>query len=106
MLTLHKIPEGMAVSAPLIAGGIKKWKAVLWTCLCGATMIIGGVMGVLVGRISPNAIALSLSAAGGAMLYIVFCEMLPQSIVMTKDRKPALVALIGVLVGLIATQIA
>jgi zinc transporter ZupT len=64
------------------------------------------VIGVLIASI-PNysVIALSLSAAGGAMLYIVFGEMLPQSIVMTKDRKPAIIALFGVLIGLLATQI-
>ena len=29
VLGLHDIPEGMAISVPLIAGGMKKWKAVL-----------------------------------------------------------------------------
>lgn len=105
ILGIHNIPEGMATSAPLISGGLARWKALVLTVLAGATTVIGAVVGVLIGGISEFALALSLSLAGGAMLYVVLGEILPQSIVTTKDRVPTLFALVGIVVGMLLTQI-
>ncbi|MCL2382593.1 MAG: ZIP family metal transporter [Treponema sp.] len=105
MIAVHNIPEGMAIAAPLLAGGVNRWKVVFLTSLAGATTLLGGVIGILIGSVSDAAIAFSLSAAGGAMLYIVFAEIMPQSIVMTKKRTASVVTLFGVIVGLLATQI-
>ena len=105
IIALHTIPEGMAVAAPLLAGGWKKGKIVFWTALAGATTLVGGVIGVLLGSISEVAIAASLAAAGGAMLYVVFGEIIPQSIMMTKNRKATIVTLFGILVGLGVTLV-
>jgi len=105
MVTLHNLPEGMAVAAPLLAGGMKRWKAVFWTTASGAPTVFGAFLGILVGNISDLAIALSLAAAGGAMLYVVFGEIIPQSVVMTKSRIAPLITLFGVLVGLLIAGI-
>jgi len=105
MIALHNIPEGMAIAAPLIAGGVGRGRVVLLTALSGAPTLAGGVVGLLVGGISDIAISMSLAAAGGAMLYVVFGEMIPQSVIMTKSRAATLVALFGLLLGLIITQI-
>jgi len=105
MIALHNIQEGMAIAAPLLAGGVGRGKVALLTALSGSPTIIGGIIGVLIGGISDLAIAISLAVAGGAMLYVVFGEMIPQSIIMTKSRSATIVALFGLLVGLIITQI-
>jgi ZIP family zinc transporter len=105
MIAIHNIPEGMAIAAPLLAGGIKKWKVILLTAMSGITTLLGGLIGIAIGNISDLAVALSLSAAGGAMLYVVFGEIMPQSIVMTKNRTASIVTLFGVIVGLLATKI-
>lgn len=102
VIGLHNIPEGMAVAVPLISGGMKKWRAVLLTSLSGAPTIIGAVVGYLIGTISQAALIISLSFASGAMLYVVFAELLPESLEKWKSNKqPALAAVIGVLTGLI-----
>jgi len=105
MIGLHNIPEGMAISAPLISGGLSKAKAVFLAFLTGSTTVIGAVAGVLIGGISYTALALSFSAAGGAMLYVVFAEIFPQSIVTSKDKVPVFFALIGIITGMLFTQI-
>ena len=105
VIAMHNIPEGMAIAAPLLAGGITRWKVILLTTMSGATTILGGLFGILIGNISDFAVAISLSAAGGAMLYVVFGEIIPQSIVMTKNRTATIVTLFGIIVGLIVTQI-
>jgi ZIP family zinc transporter len=101
MIALHNIPEGMAIAAPLVSGGIGRWKAVGLVSLSGAPTLLGGIIGVYIGGISDFALSMSLSAAGGAMLYMVFGEIIPQAIVMTKSRMASIAALFGILVGLI-----
>jgi ZIP family zinc transporter len=99
IIGLHNIPEGMAVSAPLMLGGLSKPKAIVITLIAGSTTVLGAVIGVILGSISDLAIALSFGAAAGAMLYVVLGEIIPQSIVMSKDRIPTIFAFLGLVVG-------
>ena len=105
MIGLHNIPEGMAIAAPLISGGLSKPKSLMLIMLTGATTVVGAVAGVLLGGISYTMLALSFAVASGAMLYVVFGEILPQSIVTNKDKIPAIFAMVGIVVGLLFLQI-
>jgi len=105
MIALHNVPEGMAIAAPLVAGGMGRGKTILLTALSGAPTVLGCLLGLWVGNISQIAIALSLSAAGGAMLYVVFGEIIPQSVVMTKDRTATVVTLFGIIAGLLISSV-
>lgn len=105
LIGLHNIPEGMAISVPLINGGISKRRAVLLTALTGAPTIIGALLGYLIGDIGTLGLALSLSFASGAMLYVTFGEILPQSILMYRSKLPAFFVIIGILTGLIVIYI-
>ena len=104
VMAVHNIPEGMAVATPLLSGGMKKWKIILWTTLSGLPTIVGGIIGYYVGGVSYILQALCLSIAGGAMLYIVFGEIIPQSIAMTKSRMPTIITLLGIAIGLLIVQ--
>lgn len=99
VIGFHNIPEGMAVSVPLISGGMKKGKAILITALSGLPTIIGAVIGYSLGLIGPMWLSFSLSFAGGAMLYVVFGELMPESFLMWKSKAPGAAALVGTLVG-------
>ena len=101
LIGLHNIPEGMAVSVPLISGGMKKWKAVLITACSGIPTILGALLGYALGEIGPMGLTLSLGFASGAMLYVVFGEILPQSILMYHSKQPAFSTIIGILVGML-----
>ena len=101
LIGLHNIPEGMAVSVPLISGGMKKYKAVLLTAASGVPTVLGALLGYLLGEIGPLGLALSLGFASGAMLYVVFGEILPQSYLMYHSKLPAFSAVVGILVGLL-----
>ena len=98
---LHNIPEGMAVSVPLISGGMPKWKAVLITASSGIPTILGALLGYWLGEIGPLGLTLRLGFASGAMLYVVFGEILPQSILMYHSKLPAFSAIVGILAGLL-----
>ena len=101
LIGLHNIPEGMAVSVPHISGGMPKWKAVLVTASSGIPTILGALLGYLIGDIGALGLAMSLGFASGAMLYVVFGEILPQAILMYHSKLPAFFAIIGILVGIL-----
>ena len=101
LIGLHNIPEGMAVSVPLISGGMGKAKAVFITAMSGVPTIIGALLGYMIGELGALGLALSLGFASGAMLYVVFGEIVPQSILMYHSKLPAFSTIFGMLVGLL-----
>ena len=101
VIGLHNIPEGMAVAVPLISGGMPKWRSVVVTAATGFPTILGALLGFTVGAMGPIALALSLSFASGAMLYVVFGELLPESILMWRSKLPATATIVGMLTGLV-----
>ena len=101
LIGLHNIPEGMAVSVPLISGGMQKWKAVFITACTGIPTILGALLGYALGEIGPMGLTISLGFASGAMLYVVFGEILPQSILMYHSKLPAFSAIAGILAGIL-----
>ena len=105
LIGLHNIPEGMAIAVPLINGGVRRRMAILVTALAGAPTIVGAILGYWIGDLGPLGLALSLSFASGAMLYVVFGEILPQSILMYRSKLPAFFVIIGMLVGLIVINV-
>lgn len=105
IIGVHNIPEGMAVAVPLISGGMSKWRSVMTTALTGFPTVLGALLGYSLGTMGPMALALSLSFASGAMLYVVFGELLPESILMWRSKLPAATTIIGMLTGLIIIYI-
>ena len=99
VIGLHNIPEGMAVAVPLISGGMKKPKAVFLTALSGLPTVLGALLGYAIGGINDIMLVLSLGFASGAMLYVVFGELLPESILMWRSKLPAFALFVGVIVG-------
>lgn len=99
VIGLHNVPEGMAVSVPLIAGGMGKFKAVALTALSGLPTVLGALLGFALGGISEIMLVLSLGFASGAMLYVVFGELLPESILMWKSKLPAFALFLGLIAG-------
>ena len=99
VIGLHNVPEGMAVSVPLISGGMSKPKAILLTALSGLPTVFGALLGFALGEISDMMLVLSLGFASGAMLYVVFGELLPESILMWRSKLPAFAIFVGVIVG-------
>ena len=100
LIGLHNIPEGMAVSVPLISGGMSRWKAVLITAASGIPTILGALLGYVLGEIGVLGLCLSLGFASGAMLYVVFGEILPQAVLMYHSKLPAFSTIFGILTGL------
>lgn len=99
VIGLHNVPEGMAVSVPLISGGMSKPKATVLTALSGLPTVLGALLGYALGGINDIMLVLSLGFASGAMLYVVFGELLPESILMWRSKLPAFALFVGVIAG-------
>ena len=100
LIGLHNIPEGMAVAVPLIAGGMGRLKAVLLTAASGAPVVLGAWLGLWLGDIGAVGLSCSLGFASGAMLYVVFGEIIPQAVLMYRSKLPAFFVILGMLIGL------
>ena len=101
VIGLHNVPEGMAISAPLVAGGERRWRAAGLAALSGAPTVLGAALGYCLGTLGPTALTMTLSFAAGAMLYVVFGELLPEAAGLWKSKLPALAAVVGILVGML-----
>ncbi len=100
LIGLHNIPEGMAVAVPLISGGMSKIKAIIITASCGIPTLIGAWLGFMLGDVGPVGLACSLGFASGAMLYVVYSEILPEAYLIYKSKAPAFACLVGILLGM------
>lgn len=101
IIAIHNIPEGMAIVAPLICGGMKKGKAIFLTALSGAPTIIGALVGYSIGEMGAIGLSISLALASGAMVYVVFGEIIPQAFLMYRSKLPTFFIILGVLMGVI-----
>ncbi len=104
-IALHDIPEGISIALPLKNGGSSKLKAIIITTISGLTTGLGAFFGAIIGNISQVLIAISLAFAAGAMLYIVSCELIPESKTLYKGRFASLGNILGILVGIIAENL-
>lgn len=102
---LHNIPEGMVVGISMKLDGKSLFENIKYCILVGMPTGIGAFIGNLIGSISDKFIALSLSLSGGAMLYIVACDLIPSSQALSKEKKVYIMYIIGLILGIFATNI-
>lgn len=104
-ICLHDIPEGISMAVPMKNGGMPMGKVIFYVILSGITTGIGAFFGAIIGSISETIIAISLSFAAGAMLYIVSGELIPESNKLYKGRISAVGNMLGFMIGIFATRI-
>ena len=104
-ICLHDIPEGIAMGVPMKSGGMKVSKIIFYVIMSGVTTGIGAFFGALVGTIGKEVIAMCLAFAGGAMLYIVSGELIPESNNLYKGKMPVVGNVIGFIIGMFATRL-
>lgn len=104
-IAIHDIPEGISMAAPMKKGGLQSGKILFYVVLSGITTGIGAFVGAIIGSISKAIIAICLSFAAGAMLYIVSGELTPESNRLYSGKIASIGNILGFLLGYIATQI-
>ena len=96
-ITVHNIPEGIAVSIPLKNDGVSTKNCALVSILTSVPQPIMAVPSALAAWFFEPLLPVGLGFAGGAMIYIVISELVPDAL---KDGGKSLTAW-GVMVGLV-----
>ena len=84
------------MAVPMKNGGMKPSKVIYYVVLSGITTGVGAFFGAIIGTISEQIIAVCLSFAAGAMLYIVSGELIPESNNLYKGRMSAVRKHVGI----------
>lgn len=100
IIGLHNIPEGMSITTPMLAGGSRPAGAIAVAAVSGLPTILGALIGYGAGTMNPLLLAVSLSFAAGAMLYVIFGELLPESEQLWQNRLSGLSTMLGMLLGM------
>lgn len=100
IIGLHNLPEGMSIASPLLSGGSRPAAAVALAAASGIPTILGAALGYSVGAMDTALLAPALSFAAGAMLYVIFGELLPEAESLWRHRLSGFATLAGMLLGL------
>ena len=93
------------MAVPMKNGGMSPFKVMLYVILSGIATGVGALSGALIGNISEQVIAICLSFAAGAMLYIVTGELIPEANELYKGIITVLGNMMGFIIGLFAMLI-
>jgi zinc transporter ZupT len=97
-ISVHNIPEGIAVSLPLKAEGASTPRCAFVSILTSIPQPIMAVPSALLTWLFTPLLPVGLGFAGGAMIYLVVAELIPDAL---NDGGKALTAW-GVMIGLSA----
>lgn len=98
---IQNFPEGSAVSLPLRRDGMSPKKAFLWGNLSGIVEPIAAVIGAILVMKVKILLPILLSFAGGAMIYVVVQELIPESQTNEKKDLMALFTILGFMIMMV-----
>ncbi len=96
VISVHNIPEGIAISIPLRAQGVSVFKCAAWSVFTSVPQPVVAVPAFLLVSTFQPLLPASLGFAGGAMIYLVASELLPDSYKHASKHEAAW----GVMIGL------
>ncbi|WP_026882094.1 ZIP family metal transporter [Clostridium akagii] len=99
LIAIHDVPEGLAVTAPMVASKINPVKIFIYTAITALPTAFGAAIGLFIGGISKAILGSSLGLASGIMIYVVFFGMIPEAMKLWGGRMSKMGILLGVLLG-------
>ena len=105
IIAIHDIPEGLAVTTPLMAAHKSPIKVLLYAFVTALPTAFGAILGVGLGNISDKFLGACLSIASGIMMYVVFGELIPESNNLGSNAINTVSLLVGVTLGLIMMNV-
>lgn len=100
-MALQNIPEGAIISLPMRAQGMSRVKSFSYGALSGAVEPISALVTILLVEHLVGAFPYLLSAAAGAMIYVVVEELIPES----HEEKHSNLPTIGFAVGFVIMMV-
>ena len=100
---LQNIPEGFLLALFLITQRTGRWKAFGYTFLAGCTEFASAWIGLIFGGQIFTIVPYGLAFAAGAMLFIVYKELIPESHGHGHERSATFSFILGLLLMIILT---
>jgi ZIP family zinc transporter len=102
-ISIHNVPEGTAISIPLQAMGVDRWRMVWWAIFSSLPQPVGAVLAFLFVRVAREFLPFGFGFAAGAMIYLVLTEFIPEALELgeplPRGGRPELVG--GIVVGVL-----
>ena len=89
-IAIHNIPEGLAISLVLVPRGTSAWRAALWSVFSSVPQPLMAVPAYLFVTAFRPILPAGLGFAAGAMVWMVFAELIPDALEETESTDVAL----------------
>lgn len=103
-IAVHNIPEGMTVTLPLRAKGVPLWKCAAYAVLTSVPQPLAAVPSFLLVSVTQPLLPAGLGFAGGAMIYLVVAELIPDSLARCRKEETAWGVMWGLVIMLALTS--
>jgi zinc transporter ZupT len=97
-ISIQNIPEGLAVALPLKAEGVSTRRCVGWAIFSSVPQPIAAIPAFLAVSLFQQLLPYALSFAAGAMGFLVFTELFPESLKKTDQERIGTILSAGFLV--------
>jgi ZIP family zinc transporter len=94
-IMLHNIPEGIATALPLCRSGMNKWKAFRVALFSGFAEPVGALLAALFLNSFQALVPASLAFAGGVMMFITLDELIPAA----REHGHQHTTAVGIIIG-------
>lgn len=102
-IAIHNIPEGLAISLILIPRGTSVFKSAMWSMFSSLPQPLMAVPAFLFVLVFRPLLPIGLGLAAGAMLWMVFSELLPEALE-DVSRQVAYPTMVAAVVGMLVFQ--
>ncbi len=104
-ISLQNVPEGMVIISPLVLAGVSHMRTFVIAIAIGLLEVVGVYVGYYLGSISLTVLPFMLALSGGAMLYVVSDEMIPESHAHGYQKYATYALLLGFILMLLIERI-
>ncbi len=102
---LQNIPEGLAVAMPLRAAGFSRLRAISLATASGMAQPLAAVLGVWFVDFVGQMVPFALALAAGAMIFVASDQLIPESRQRPEAKAPSLGLIAGFLLVAILTKL-
>lgn len=97
-IAAHNIPEGLTIAISLVAAGNSRLRAALTAFAIGLVQPLGAIVGLFLMGLSFNIVPYGMALAGGTLLFVVINEILPETYGNQNTNKSAAAVFAGFII--------
>jgi zinc transporter, ZIP family len=94
-IAIQNIPEGLAVAMPLRSAGLPRWKAFLGATASGLGEPVAALFGAWFVSVVGPIVPFALAMAAGAMIFVASDQLIPESRQQPEAKSPSLGLMLG-----------